>query len=930
MTSNLPSGTVTFLFTDIEGSTKLSQEYPDEMRALVARHNEILENAIRAQDGYIFNIVGDSYHAAFQEAEQALHAALEAQRHLCQEAWSPAPIKVRMGIHTGAANLEDENSASPYSGYATLSLTSRVMSAGHGGQILLSQGSVDQLEGKLAHIELKDMGEHHLKDILRPQQIHQVVVQDLPTDFPPLAAQKSINHNLPLNLTSFIGREREISEIKTKLGESRLFTLTGPGGTGKTRLSIQVGGEILAEQPDGVWIVELAPLADPALIPQTVAAVFGLRESPDRALIEQINDYLRAKRLLLILDNCEHLVDACARLAESLLQACPNIKIFASSREALGVRGETTYRVPSLYLPDPGQVTAEAVLRCESVQLFVDRASAVNPDFQVTDTNAAFVAQICRRLDGIPLALELAAARARVLSVEQIAVRLDDRFRLLTGGSRTALPRQQTLRALIDWSYDLLTEKEKVLFRRLAVFTGGWTLEAAEEVCSEDGLDKYEMLDLMTQLVDKSLTITEEKNGQVRYHRLETIRQYAREKLLETDEAITVRDRHLEYFISLVKWADENWFGPLQDQVQQTMVLESDNFRSALAWATESKPEKAMKMISWIFALVVWVMRGQLTEGRDWCRQIIESTEALYPNDEDAPVDHLNSKGRVYMPLALILMNLGDHQASQAASEKGVELARLTGDQRLLAEGLATLSLGTVYSGNPGLALQQATESIEISETMGYRMQLTWGYRALGNIHSFMGNEEQAERYTNEYRRLFKDAGALGSPADEETILGERAFRAGDIKDALLHLENAITILSEHNDKLGLVNLQSEAAHQLRTHGFLDDALALYRQSIRIWQDFGHRAAVAHQLECFGFIALAREDPGTATQLCSAADAIRTSIQSVRSPVEQNEFEDAKSKLQAGLEASEFDTGWQAGQTMPLEQAVDFALAEVR
>jgi predicted ATPase/class 3 adenylate cyclase len=516
MTSNLPSGTVTFLFTDIEGSTRLSQEYPDEIRALVARHNEILENAIRTQNGYIFNIVGDSYHAAFQEAEQALHAALEAQRHLYQEAWSPAPIKVRMGIHTGAANLEDENSASPYSGYATLSLTSRVMSAGHGGQILLSQGSVDQLEGKLAHIELKDMGEHHLKDILRPQQIHQVVVQDLPTEFPPLAAQKSINHNLPLNLTSFIGREREISEIKTRLGESRLFTLTGPGGTGKTRLSIQVGGELLAEQPDGVWIVELAPLADPALIPQTVAAVFGLRESPNRALIEQINDYLRAKRLLLILDNCEHLVDACARLAESLLQACPNIKIFASSREALGVRGETTYRVPSLYLPDPGQVTAEAVLRCESVQLFVDRASAVNPNFQVTDKNAAFVAQICRRLDGIPLALELAAARARVLSVEQIAERLDDRFRLLTGGSRTVLPRQQTLRALIDWSYALLTEKEKILFRRLAVFTGGWTLEAAEEVCSEVGLDKYEILDLMTQLVDKSLTITEEKNGQVR------------------------------------------------------------------------------------------------------------------------------------------------------------------------------------------------------------------------------------------------------------------------------------------------------------------------------------------------------------------------------------------------------------------------------
>jgi class 3 adenylate cyclase len=340
----LPTGTVTFLFTDIEGSTKLAQKYPEQMPALLARHNEILDQAMQACDGFLFRTVGDAYCVAFHNANDALRAALDAQRHLYEEAWSPAPVKVRMGIHTGLARLEGEFN---YSGYATLALVQRIMSAGHGGQVLLSQTVHDLLDNDLPEgVHFLDMGERHLKDILRPEHLYQLVASHLPSDFPPLKTLQTINHNLPVNLSSFVGREHELSGIKEKLENTHLLTLIGPGGTGKTRLSLQAGGESLPAFKDGVWLVELAPLADPALIPQTVAAVFGLRENPGSLLLDLVVDYLRNKQLLLILDNCEHLIDACARLADQLLRNCPDLKILASSREALGINGETVYRVP--------------------------------------------------------------------------------------------------------------------------------------------------------------------------------------------------------------------------------------------------------------------------------------------------------------------------------------------------------------------------------------------------------------------------------------------------------------------------------------------------------------------------------------------------------------------------------------------------------
>ncbi len=920
-----PSGTVTFLFTDIEGSTKLSQEYPDEMPALLERHNDILNQAIQAHNGFVFQIVGDSYSAAFHNAMDAMQAVLDAQHALHTEAWSPAPIKVRMGIHTGPAQLQDISKGSHYSGYATLATTQRVMSAGHGGQILISKSVHELLVNHLPqNVQLIDMGEHHLKDVVQQQHLFQLQAADLPSEFPALKTQKIKNHNLPVKLTSFIGRQRELIEVQKKLNEARLLTLIGPGGTGKTRLSIQLGGEQLALYPDGVWMIELAPLADPSLITQTIASVLGLRESPDRPLIDLVIDYLRAKTALIILDNCEHLIDACARLAESLIQACANIKILASSREALGVSGETTYRVPSLGIPQDyrGLNDVGSLMDFESIQLFADRASAANPKFQLMKENASSVAQICRRLDGIPLALELAAARTRVLSVEQIAERLDDRFRLLTGGSRTALPRQQTLRALIDWSYDLLSDPEKALFRRLAVFVGGWTLEAAESVCSGGGVESYEVLDLLTQLVDKSLVIAEEKNNLVRYHRLETIRQYARDKLFESDEAVKIRNNHLDYYIKITQTVNSVWYG-LESEANTLLDAEDDNIRSALSWAIESDPHKAVRLMSWAVAMGRWIMRGYITEARDWCELILSKIETLAPDTEQK-----SSHAYILNRYSQALMNLGDHQGSRNAAEKSVGLAREIGDQKILAEALGSLGIGALYSGDPEYALQATTESLAICDRIQFPQGSLWSLNTMVHIFTVMGDEPRKRKYSAEYESTLRVLGSQPDIVDTEMNLVEQAFLEGDLEAALSHADTAFNILEERGGTYRLVNFESGVAHDLRKAGMDAEALKHYRRTIRLWQDFGHRSAVAHQLECFALIAIKHNQLPRAVKLFAVAEALREVSNSVRTPVEQKEFDEAKHKMQSKMKQEDFDKIWEEGRSITMEQAIEFALEE--
>ena len=503
-----PTGTVTFLFTDIEGSTKLWEQHPDAMRSAHARHDVLLRSAVEQHHGHVVKTTGDGIHAAFATAPEAIAAVLSIQRALRAEPWDPqVPISVRMGLHTGIA---EERGGDYYGG--ALNRAARLMAAGYGGQVLLSAATQELVRDHLPdEVGLRDLGQHRLKDLGRAEQVFQLQHPSLSADFPPLRSldNPDLPNNLPQQVTSFIGRETQVAEVKALLGKTRLLTLTGAGGAGKTRLSLQVAADLL--DGDGVWLVELAALTDPALVPQAVADVLGVKEQAGQPIQRTLVDWLKAKCLLLVLDNCEHLVAACASLAADLLRACPGVHILASSREALNVSGEQTYRVPSLSLPDPKQVqTVESLSQFEAVRLFIERAQAVQASFAVTSGNAPAVAQVCFHLDGIPLALELAAARVRSLSVDDINARLDQRFRLLTGGSRVALPRQQTLRGLIDWSYDLLTEPEKTLLCRLSVFAGGWTLAAAEGVCSGGDIEDWEVLDLLTGLVDKSLVVYEE------------------------------------------------------------------------------------------------------------------------------------------------------------------------------------------------------------------------------------------------------------------------------------------------------------------------------------------------------------------------------------------------------------------------------------
>jgi len=627
--SPLPSGTVTFLYTDIEGSTKLAHQTRDAWEALRKRHHFILQTAIERHRGYVFQIVGDAVCAAFHTAGDALHAAMKSQVDLQAENWGETPIRVRMGIHTGKAEVQEDGL---YQGYVTLSHVQRLLSAGHGGQVLLSFAAQELVQDELPEgVELRDMGERRLKDFDRLEHLFQLNIAGLPSDFPPLNTLDSHRHNLPVQLTSFIGREKEIADVIHLLEKVRMVTLIGPGGTGKTRLSIQVANDVLNQYPDGVWLVELAPVSDPLLIPRTIAIAIGLRDEPHRPVIDMLLlcDYLHDKELLLILDNCEHLVEACAQLADWLLHACPKIRILASSREALGISGETLHLVSSLQLPDLlSPLTVESLSQCEAVRLFTERALAATQNFRLTNQNAASVAQICHHLDGIPLAIELAAGKIRALSAQQIAQRLDDRFNLLTGGSRTAQPRHQTLQAAIEWSYNLLPPIEQTLFRRLSVFVNGWTLEAAESVCSDKdtitkaALKTGDILELLTQLVNKSLVMTAEEYGEVRYHMLETIRQFGGNKLDEANESESLSDRHLEYCLQLTETAEPHLRRAEQIGWLRRLDAEHENLRAALAW-TIGKPsaEPALRLAGALG--IFWHMRAYWLEGAKWLVQVL-------------------------------------------------------------------------------------------------------------------------------------------------------------------------------------------------------------------------------------------------------------------------------------------------------------------
>jgi predicted ATPase len=835
-------------------------------------------------------------------------------------------IKVRMGIHTGTAQLKIGSKEIPYSGYATLALTQRIMSAGHGGQILLSQSTFDLTRDKLPEkAQVIDMGERRLKDVLQTEHLYQLTVPDLPTEFPSLNTLLSFNHNLPAELTSFIGREKEIEEIKKLIASNRIVTLTGSGGAGKTRLGLQVGTECLNQFSNGVWLAELAPVTDPTLVPQTLLSIFNLREDSHRSVLEVLIEYLRAKTLLLILDNCEHLIEACAQISEDLLHACPKLKILASSREALGIAGEVAYRVPSLNTPNPTDLPPlDKLEKVDSIRLFIERAATAKPGFALTNDNASFVAQICYRLDGIPLALELAASRAKVLSPEQIASRLDDRFRLLTGGSRTALPRQQTLRAMIDWSYSLLSEEEKTLFRKLAVFVGGWTLEAAESVCGEarSGVD---VLDLLTRLVDKSLVFTEESTDEIRYHRLETIRQYSREKFFETDEVEAVRDRHLDYFVQFAELVDENLKGRHQLTWQSRMSAEQDNLRAALEWGVSKNPDSALSIAG--AANLFWTAGGYSAEGFRWTQKALRQVEKIALPEGLTMEKRLVARARALRGLTRLYLSLGDNANAKRAAEESVALYRQSQDRRGLAFALVVLAYPLEFLGERVEAEAALQESYAIAcaeeDVYGICRSLNRLARVIADLHHDL---DLAQRYLEESLRMAREAGLRSQEAQSSEILGFIAADRTEYDEARTHFRESMRVYQEIGATFNALLEKSNLAHLERRIGNYEDALEHYRETIIAFRNIGQTGAVLHQLECFGFIALAQNQNERALKLFAAANRLREQADRPMTPAEQIYFDEQLTDLREKMDLMKFDSIWSQGFGMTMEQAIDMAL----
>jgi predicted ATPase/class 3 adenylate cyclase len=901
----LPSGTITFLFTDIEASTQLWEKHPEEMKVALAKHDSVLREAIESNHGHIIKTTGDGVHAVFEKAIDSANATIHAQRDLQTSEffkYSEISLRVRMGIHTGEAELRDGD----YYG-SVLNRAARLMSVAHGGQILLSNATAELVREQLpADTTLFDLGEHRLKDLTRPEHVFQINHPDLPVEFPPIKSPDLFPHNLPIQLTSFVGREKEIDEIRDLLKTSRLVTLTGSGGTGKTRLSIEVGAQELESFSNGVWLIELAPLSDESQIIPALAQAFGLQELPFNPLTNLVNDYLRDKKLLLILDNCEHLIAACARLADNLLHHCAGLKILASSREALGIAGEAAYRTPSL---------ADS----ESTSLFVDRARAANSKFSLTDSNASSVAQICHRLDGIPLAIELAAARTKLLSVDQIAARLDDLFRLLVGGSRTALPRQQTLRALIDWSYDLLSDEEKNLLRIASVFVGGWTLEALEAV-SED----YLALEHLEGLVNKSLVVTEEHESEMRFFLLETIRQYAREKLFEAKQSSAARDRHFIYFDELSETLWESFRSEKLLPMVSKANDEVENLRAALEWGMENHIEENLRLAANF--CVVSSLIGILGEGVEWAGRAIECAKALPPADENTDIHRKKLIAKALFMQGMVGMGVGKMPLVLQALKESIALSRATGDKQMLGYSLEMYYTATGFAYMPDRD-EAALEGFRIfSEELEDGFGLGLGYMNMARLAAEKGNESEKEFYFEKLRERIREAPGSYQVAMFHLGMGMDESVRGNYAAAKRIFEDGKKIF----DRIGSVNfqlvMQSEIGHVERHTGNLSEAKAIYRETIKGWQEIGNRSAIAHQLECFSFLAIADEEPQRAIKLFSSAEALREKIQAPRVDYEQVEYEQSVMQLRALLPQAEFNALWAEGKSMTMEQAIQLAL----
>jgi predicted ATPase/class 3 adenylate cyclase/DNA-binding CsgD family transcriptional regulator len=769
--SGLPTGTVTLLLADVEGSTRLWESQPKEMSAAIALLDVTLTALLAVHNGVrpVEQGEGDSFVLAFARASDAVACALALQR-------APlAPIRLRIGVNTGEIQLRDEGN---YIG-PTINRTARLRDLAHGGQTVLS-GATESMV--LDHLPddawLTDLGTHALRDLPRPERVVHLCHPDIRNEFPPLRlAKAAVVQRFPAQLTSFVGRAAQIDEMQRILVDNRLVTLTGAGGAGKTRLAIQIAGVIAREFRDGAWYVDLAPITNPDVVLAVLARALGLPDQPGGSAMDAIVRFVGDRQMLVVLDNCEHLLDVTAELAVDLLKSCPALTLLTTSREPIGIAGEVTLRVPSLTIDD------------EAIELFADRARLVRADFHLTDDNVVSVTEICRRLDGMPLAIELAAARVRALSLQEIVDSLHDRFRLLTGGSRTTVRRQQTLRASVDWSHALLTEPERVLFRRLAVFHGGFDLEAAQAITGDDDVERYQVLDLLTLLVDKSLVVAEDSAGRTRYRLLETVRQYAQEKLAESGSADAARTRHRDHYLALAITVDAPAEAGHEARLQQADI-EIDNLRAAFAWSREcGDTQLALQLACSLHPL--WLARGRNREGFAWL---------------DAALEDRNVGEKVIEPAAYARA-LADKVALDAWSglpprldqaDEALCIAREVGEPGLLARALTARGLVVGYDGE--LAHTYFAEAVGLAREIDDRWRLTHllGWRAYAAVAA--GDPIAAHQFAEEGRLIADEIGNHFASRTCRTWLGYVDAMNGNLSQAAARIDEVLAEVEAVND----------------------------------------------------------------------------------------------------------------------------------
>lgn len=868
--------TVTYLFSDVEGSTRLWETEPERIGPALARHDALARERVVAQGGQVVKMTGDGIHAAFDDPVAALACTLALQLDLANPPDGVLPLAVRFGLHLGADQRRDGDFFGP-----AVNRAARVMQAAHGGQVLLSHPVAERVAARLPDgAALRELGIVRLRDLATPERLYQLTHPRLRAEFPPLRSLASTPNNLPQQVNSFVGRSRELEDVRTMLSlpTVRLLTLLGMGGLGKSRLSLQAAAEVLDDYPDGVWFVELAPLTDARAVPQALADVLGVKETGGGDITEALLRYLRDKAALIVLDNCEHVVQACAELARRVLQFAPQAKLLASSRDALQTAGETVLHVPPLAAPDAGATIAPATLgQIDAVRLFIDRATAVQPAFRVTDRNAAAVAAICRRLDGIPLALELAAARMRAMTVEAIAARLDDRFKLLVTGERTVLPRQRTLRALIDWSYDLLNPAEGLLFARLSVFAGGWTLEAAEAVGAAGDIDAADVLDLLTSLVEKSLVMIDIERG--RYRMLDTVRQYAAERLQHSGEAADAQERHLAHFAELVDRLRPRLFSAEQAQVLTQLDVERDNTLAAHAWC-EHSPRGAELDLQMVFGLkFYWLNRGLLDLGLRFALEALERS-----GDGVSGV----ARSRGLSDAGQICYFMGRYGEARTLLEQSLQMVRELALKPRQLTVLQILSMAEFGMGEAERAVERGEEALALAAQLAQPRMLAASLNNLAQLYRASGRHADA---LGLYGRALEIARGLD---DAETV-------------AITQLNRAMALIASGDGESALPLIE-EARALAETTG----SRALGQSLLEVAA--GLAAARGHWAECAAFFGAAeaqaarsglRRDPADAVFLAAAIERCHAADDASRVNEELGralDYDDAQHRLSEYLQ----------------------------